>query len=397
MTNPDIADLVAPHSLHDFVESYWERRSLYVRGDRARFASLFDRERLLAAVQRPTGAHAGDPRRLKAGFRDLRGEHTEVSIAPSQVSPLLAAGMTIQAEWLHETDPGLTAFVDGLRRSLAVPVELDVAAFLSPEGSGYGLHFDTTSMFVLQLEGTKRWHYGRAPVVERPLHNVIPDAAARAAGVHGFSERDLLVQELSPGDMLYVPAGTWHHVRATSESLHVCVTLRPVNALDLAHDLLADDLLADVAWRALPERPGPLATEDDARRRVLALFAARLDALRAAVGRLTPEALYDAWLARTDADDEAQPIAPDDVLEHEAPLRWRRATDDDGEDVVEILDGDEVLAAMPGHAEAFLQGLKATPRFHAKAAAAWVREYPWEDVAMLLEEFVTLGVLRRAR
>jgi len=395
--NPDLADLIAPLSLADFVKTYWERRSLFVRGEAERFDAVFDRERLFAAAARPTGAHAGDPRRLKAGFRDLRGEHAEVSITASQVAPLLAAGMTLQAEWLHESDPLLADFVASLLRSFAAPVEIDVAAFLSPTGSGYGLHFDTTSMFILQLEGTKRWHYGRAPAVERPEHNLIPDAAARAAGVHGYAERDLVVQELSPGDVLYLPAGTWHHVCATSESLHVCLTLRPVSVLDLAHDLLVDDLLSELPGRALPAALGRLASEADERARTEAIFAERLDALRAAVGRLTPAGLYEAWVARAPRDEVASPIAPDDELERIVPLRWRRALGEDDEELVEVLVDGEPVAALPGHAGAFLRGLAAASRFRAEAAGQWVEDYPWDDVAMLLGEFETLGVLRRAR
>ncbi len=388
MTSPDLASLLAPFPLADFVERHWEKRSLYVRGARGRFADVFDRERFLAAARQPRGAHAGDPRRLRAGFRDAKGEHAELGVSAAQVEPLLKAGMTVQVEWLHESDPVLGAFVDEVRRSLRVPLTIDVAGFLSPEGSGYGLHFDTTSMLVLQLQGTKRWHFAAEPAVARPVTNVIPDAAARASGVHGFRESELTVQELAPGDALYLPAGAWHHVKATSESLHICLTIRPVDVLDLAHDLLLDDLLEDVAWRSLPERPG---AEDEA------YFAARLEALRAAVQRLTPAMLRDAWRTRVGDDgDETPGIEPGDVLEHAAPIRWRRATVE-GEAAVQILRDAEVIGTMPRHAEAFLLKLKATPRFRADEARLWVKDYPWEDVAMLLGEFLSLGMLRRER
>jgi hypothetical protein len=284
-----------------------------------------------------------------------------------------------------------------VRRSLAVPVELDVAAFLSPEGSGYGLHFDTTSMFVLQLSGTKRWHYAPTPAVARPLSNLIPDAAARAARVHGYDESSLLVQELCPGDVLYLPAGAWHHVKATSESLHVCLTLRPVNALDLARDLLLDDLLSDLRGRSLPERPGPHPTDPSGRARTEAWFAARLDALRKAVERLTPAALADVWTAQSEAAlDEAMPVARDTALAHAMAVSWRRATGPGGDALVQVMDGDAVLATLPAQAEGFLEGLRANARFAAKDAAAWSPELPWDDVAMLLGELVSLGVLRRA-
>ena len=321
MPHPDLADLVAPLPFTDFVKRHWERRALYAPGDPARFAGLFDRARLLAAAHHPRGAHAGDPRRLKAGFRDADGEHAELSIAAAQIEPLLRAGMTVQAEWLHETDAGIADFVAGVRRALAVPVELDVAAFLSPPQSGYGLHFDTTSMFILQLVGSKRWHYAPTPAVTRPLTNVIPVAAERAAGLHGYDESALLVQELTPGDVLYVPAGAWHHVQATSESLHVCLTLRPVSVVDLARDLLLDDLLADARGRALPERPGPHPTDVTGRARTEAHFAARLDALRKAVERLTPAALADAWLAEA-------PLTTADVLVRVTAVSSRMAADE---------------------------------------------------------------------
>jgi hypothetical protein len=393
MTTLDLAALVAPLALNEFVKRHWERRSLYAPAPTPdRLAGLFDRARLMAAAHHPRGAHAHDPRRLKAGFRDPRGEHAELAIDAAQVEPLLAAGMTVQAEWLHETDPGLAALVADIRRSLAVPVELDVAAFLSPAGSGYGLHFDTTSMFVLQLAGTKRWHYAPTPAVARPLTNVIPDAAARAAGVHGFDESALLVQELSPGDVLYLPAGAWHHVKATSESLHVCLTLRPVNVLDLARDLLLDDLLADVRGRALPERPGPHPTDADGRARTEAHFAARLDGLRRALERLTPAALADAWLAEAPVDG---PIARDAALVRAMDVSHRRGAGADGEAVVLVTDGDAVLATLPAEAEGFVRGLAASRSFCAGDAAAWSPGLPWGDVAMLLGEFVALGVLRR--
>lgn len=396
MTHPDLASLIAPFPLAEFVERHWEQRSLYVAGERGRFADVFDRERFVAAARQPRGPHAGDPRRLRAGFRDARGEHAELGISAPQVEPLLKAGMTVQVEWLHECDATLGAFVEAFRRSLRVPVSVDVAGFLSPEGSGYGLHFDTTSMLVLQLQGTKRWHFAPTPAVERPVNNLIPDAAARAAGVHGFDERGLVVQELAPGDVLYLPAGAWHHVKATSESLHVCLTLRPVDALDLAHDVLLDELLGDVAWRRLPPHPGALDRDDDGAARVEAYFAGRLDTLRAAVALLTPAKLAAAWRGESADGERGGPsIEAAAVLVHAAPIRWRRATVE-GEAAVQILRDAEVVGTMPRHAEAFLMKLKANPRFRADEARAWVKDYPWDDVAMLLGEFVALGVLRRA-
>jgi hypothetical protein len=389
MTPLDFASLVEPLSVAEFVKGHWERRSMYFTGKADRFDAVFDRARFIDVAEHPSGPHADDPRRLKAGFRMCNGEHAELSIAAPQIDALLSAGMTIQAEWLHESDDALAEVVSTLRRSLAVPVEIDVAAFLSPEGSGYALHFDTTSMFVLQLQGSKRWHYGAEPAVRRPVANVIPDANARAGGIHGFDEQNLIVQELSPGDVLYLPAGTWHHVCATRESLHVCLTLRPVNVLDLARGPLLDALLVDENARSLPERPGTLTRDANGRARAEAWFARRLEALREAVAHLTPTQLADLWL------NDGTP-GLEDVFVRALTVRVRRVKGSDGTRGLQVLHDDIVLATLPIEAEHFLKALAASERFRARDAWSWEPTFAWSDVAMLLRELVLLGVLRYA-
>ena len=70
--------------------------------------------------------------------------------------------------------------------------------------------------------------------------------------------------------------------------------------------------------------------------------------------------------------------------------------DDDGEAVLVVTHGDEVLATLSAHAEVFVRRLSTAKRFRASDAAAWEPSIPWDDVAMLLGEFAALGVLTRA-
>ncbi|MDB4930413.1 MAG: hypothetical protein JWM10_2897, partial [Myxococcaceae bacterium] len=67
----------------------------------------------------------------------------------------------------------------------------------------------------------------------------------------------------------------------------------------------------------------------------------------------------------------------------------------DGAAVAQVVDGAAVLATLPAQADGFLRGLSAAEGFRARDAQAWSPELPWSDVAMLLGEFVALGVLRR--
>ena len=112
------------------------------------------------------------------------------------------------------------------------------------------------------------------------------------------------------------------------------------------------------------------------------------------MGRLTPAGLCDAWVA--EHNDAEAPIERDTVLERVAPIAWRRGKDDDGEAVLVVTHGDEVLATLSAHAEPFVRALSKSTRFRASDAAAWEPSIPWDDVAMLLGEFASLGVLARA-
>src|SRR5262245_6973824 len=85
----DFAALLAPTSLDEFFSVYWNRRPLRIAGVRDRFAGLFSRAALEAAL--PRCAH------LKAGFYDRNGWFCELAITPAQVKRLWEAEMTICA------------------------------------------------------------------------------------------------------------------------------------------------------------------------------------------------------------------------------------------------------------------------------------------------------------
>ena len=104
----------------------------------------------------------------------------------------------------------------------------EVVAFLTPAGQRGAAHSDPTDVYVIQLEGTKRWQIWPTPQVRRPgddkdSFGSLPDPVL-----------DLSVQ---PGDVLYIPYSTPHRASAEgSVSLHVTVVAGPRT---WAHHLLA--------------------------------------------------------------------------------------------------------------------------------------------------------------
>ena len=301
-SSEQLARLLDPVDLDTFMSTYWERAALYVAGSPDKFADLFSLDtffRSVALVDRadPRGPASG--LYLKAGYEGIDGNHCEVLIQPEQIQPLLGAGLTIQAEHLETADPGLGALARSLKETIRIASRVDIGGFLSPDRGGYGLHFDAPAMWILQIAGAKRWWYSPRPVLPFPLYNRVPTADERKQGVGGlYREEDMQEQLLRTGDVLYLPAGTWHRVQAAGQSLHLCLTVRPSNYLQLLSDALSPLLLSLADWRHLPAPPAAPGDLDEMDPRLEALFAERLLELRAAVGALTPADLYRAWRDR---------------------------------------------------------------------------------------------------
>jgi poly-gamma-glutamate synthesis protein (capsule biosynthesis protein) len=303
ITDGPLARLLDPVDLGTFKSTYWERASLYIPGTSEKFADLFSRSEFFRAAKRISRqvrqGFLGDNVILYAGLKGADGNHHQMLIEADQIRPVLAAGMTIQAELLDISNSALGILARSVREQFRIPVDVDVAAFLSPDTGGYPLHYDRVAMWVLQIAGAKRWWYSPAPVVPFPLVNRIPTAQQREQGVDGlYRDEDLQEQLLSPGDVLYLPAGAWHRVRAEGESLHLCLTIRYTHYLQLISDMLSPALLARTEWRHLPMPPavpGDLEKMDPC---LEEQFCQRLQELRTAVAALTPMDVFRAWRDR---------------------------------------------------------------------------------------------------
>ena len=368
------AELLAPISLREFVDTYVHRRALHVPGSPDKIAGLFDRARLLAIV----AAHgdAAEPA-LVAGFRTPSGDHRRMTIAPAQLDTALAAGMTVMIDHLERADADLRALVEDTRRTLAIPEPTDIGAFLSPASSGFGVHYDQVDNWVIQIEGRKRWRYSREPAVYLAPLDFVPTARQRAEHIHGLDEAALATVDLAPGDVLYLPPGTWHQPVALDEvSLHLSLIVRPVSRSTLFEPLLADRLAP--SWRRLPWGAAHASIEDE--------LARDRDALVAALQAIDPRALRDAWRAKVPA---AEPAGIDEGTRLRRVREVRHALEGD---VLLLLAGDHVIARLPSTARPFLERLAAVDELVAADACAW-DDYAWDEVQAVLTVLVSLGVL----
>lgn len=112
----------------------------------------------------------------------------------------------------------------------------DLMISYASDGGGVGPHLDSYDVFLLQVQGRRRWRVG--PVADRSL---VPGLPVRILANFQPTEEWLL----EPGDMLYLPPLWGHDGVAEGECMTCSVGFRAATATTLAQELLhqlADDL-----------------------------------------------------------------------------------------------------------------------------------------------------------
>jgi len=223
--------LLGDHDRKQFFADQWEKRSVHLpHDDPQRFSHLISRESFHKH-------EISRCRHLKAMFRDPKQWVTEMEITADQVKRVIEAQMTVCATMLSYDSP-CGDFIRDFRKSFNMAAQPHFNCYYSPEGKGYGLHFDTHPVWILQVEGHKRWQVGPEPAVVNPLMNIsfppdrdelkLPWITVQRPDMSSF-----LDVVLRPGDVLYIPAGTWHQAKAEEYSLALTLAQSRVSSVDL--------------------------------------------------------------------------------------------------------------------------------------------------------------------
>lgn len=158
-------------------------------------------------------------------------------VADDQVTRLFADGHTLVLQGLHRLWPPLIDFAGQLGVDLGHPVQVN--AYITPPSSqGFAAHYDVHDVFVLQLDGRKRWlihePVHRDPLRDQPWERRTDAVAARA------EQPPVIDTVLSPGDALYLPRGYLHSATALGGvSAHLTVGIHVLTRYALAEALLA--------------------------------------------------------------------------------------------------------------------------------------------------------------
>ena len=233
------------------LRSAWEREPIVSTGlgDFADVFCLRAAERLLCSALPVSAVRIfRDGRRLPADAvaRIPPGRRGEPVVDGARLADRVAGGATVVLEDLQTHSAPVAAFAREV--ALATGYGTYCAAFLTPaRARGVAPHYDTASVFIRQVRGSKRWRVG-APERPWPAVECGPGGLAEPAPV-----LDVVLRE---GDCLYLPRGFVHVGDATDEaSVHLSVAVLPTTWGAVLADLVRAAAEESAALReALPPR-----------------------------------------------------------------------------------------------------------------------------------------------
>jgi ribosomal protein L16 Arg81 hydroxylase len=238
-------------------------------------------------------------------------------VDPVQAARLFAEGSTVIFGALHERHEGMRRLSSGLARQATARAQTNIY-LTPPDSQGFKAHWDTHDVFVLQVEGSKRWRiYGGGPELPLKDHKFDPERDEPGEVEAEFT--------LEAGEVLYIPRGIMHAAVTTDAvSLHITLGLIAYTWADFLADCLSEVAERSPAWRAqvpfgLAQRDPEGAAALGELRQMLSQLASDLDLPRVIAER---QRAFDSLFRPRSADLMRQAVASAELAEDDR-IRWR--------------------------------------------------------------------------
>jgi hypothetical protein len=257
-SDPDsswLTALLAPIPAAEFLSRYWLTQYLFCRGASARFDELLSWHvfnNILAHHWRETYRF-----RLARQGRDLNPDSYADTggrvprIRANDVTEHLRRGATLSFDAVDEVHVPLTRLAGSFEAFFCGDTQINVYAACRAL-HGLDLHCDSEEIFILQVDGRKRWAlYG--PSVDHVERRELSSSSAPPPG----ASFDRILQA---GDVLYIPKGCYHVAVPLDEpTLHLTVGIRNARATTDSGGGVKARPAFSLPWSATPALlpPGP--------------------------------------------------------------------------------------------------------------------------------------------
>ena len=322
-TLPQPDTLLGGLSIEAFLEHYWQKKPLLVRGAIPHFISPLTPEQLMelscetdAEARLILEKHGDYPWQLLHGpfeedFHDLPASH-----------------WTLLVQEVNRFVPEVSKLLDSFRFIPSWRID-DIMVSYAPDQGGVGAHVDNYDVFLLQGMGHRRWQIMNTPVEEEII---LPDLDIRI--LQRFRPDEDWV--LSPGDMLYLPPRIPHKGVAEKDCMTFSIGFRAPSHRDILSNFIgyAAELADPLTRYSDPDlslQSHPSEIQPDVLTKVRQVI---LDAIK-------DEKLIDTWFGSyiTESQRGYTSFPLEDTLTPQ--------------DVIEQLDNDATLQRVPGITFAF--------------------------------------------
>jgi ribosomal protein L16 Arg81 hydroxylase len=241
-STPPLFSLISPLSPNEFFGDHWDHASVFIAGTPRRFDTIVNAHDYGRAM---FDAKLGDRnfRFLNKAIGD-REESLDFFLrrkaAWSQPPTMddLAQELhkgTLVYVGIDQLIPSAKAFCRGLLTDLKCQMCINAYFSAGPDASAFDAHFDPQDVFILQLEGEKEWRLWERQRIDNPISGYPPFQSTPQPQLP--ADETIL---MTPGDLLYLPRGTWHWPRSLDDrpSLHLTLTLVAPRPMDVIHWLV---------------------------------------------------------------------------------------------------------------------------------------------------------------
>jgi bifunctional lysine-specific demethylase and histidyl-hydroxylase NO66 len=301
----------------EFASQYWGQQPLLSPAAdlQGRFAELLDANAIDELVSQrglrtpflrvaKNGATLADkaftaPGGVGAGIAD--------QVSEDKLVRLFADGSTLVLQALHRTWAPVLEFCQRLAAELGHPVQAN-AYVTPPQNQGFSAHYDVHDVFVLQIDGEKRWRI-HSPVLVSPLRDQAWND--RKADVEKRAEEPPLLEAvLQPGDCLYLPRGYLHAATALGGvSTHLTIGVHVWTRFALAQQLM-EQALRTVAEDPVIRTSLPLGVDASDPTQMRPDFDVVTAILAAAVKHSDIDQMSASLLRHTRLNQRAAPVGP---------------------------------------------------------------------------------------